>query len=231
MSLTIDVLFHVPSFSLQAAPTSWLPGLAEAIEKWTEETGGAISIDPNACTANASRLFASKKASGELARFAKTGRSNCRPMQWCRMCISQHMTLPLHAHPNIEFIYVARGQFRERRLKYIPTRGPFADGRALYPVDLATYTASDFVDIVHETNTFVANEIGSIHRSFTLEQGCELLVLWGGCHANVPVKLTPPSERVIGETERIFKVGERSALLRNQDELLSLTHKRESSSA
>ena len=40
---------------------------------------------------------------------------------------------------------------------------------------------------------FIANAVGSVHQSFTKEDGALILVLWSGCHANIrPEKIPPP---------------------------------------
>lgn len=34
----------------------------------------------------------------------------------------------------------------------------------------------------------LANLTGSLHQSFTGKEGCVLLILWSGCHANIPYR-------------------------------------------
>lgn len=38
---------------------------------------------------------------------------------------------------------------------------------------------------------FLINEKGSIHLSYTMEDGADLLVLWSGGHGNIPVEQYP----------------------------------------
>jgi len=70
----------------------------------------------------------------------------------------------------------------ESRLKGPPpTTGPFLAGRAAsLDVDLSTKTKDDFEVKTWRAGTTLANEIGSVHRSFCSdEEGCELFALWG----------------------------------------------------
>ena len=40
---------------------------------------------------------------------------------------------------------------------------------------------------------FVVNAVGSVHQSFTKNEGALIVVLWSGCHANVRPEKCPPS--------------------------------------
>ena len=51
----------------------------------------------------------------EFDEFCKTGRSNDRQMKWDIMTISANTSFKLHAHPNIEIIYVMQGAIHELR--------------------------------------------------------------------------------------------------------------------
>jgi hypothetical protein len=42
-----------------------------------------------------------------------------------------------------------------------------------------------FVDRVNEEGSVIYNEIGSIHQTYTKDQGCLILALWCGAHANI----------------------------------------------
>ena len=152
----------------------------------------------------------------EWTAFALTGRSNGRAMQYIRMCIPPSCSFPLHAHPNVECIYVVHGTLYEKRLVWThshdddPMHELVGDdddtngvGRLLnpsvteYPLDLSQYPESLFVSRSFGQGQVLLNEIGSIHRSYTQEDGAELFVLWGQAgHCNVPVAFTPPSQRV-----------------------------------
>jgi hypothetical protein len=51
----------------------------------------------------------------EYDEFFKTGKSNGRTMKWDIMTISPNTSFKLHAHPNIEIIYVIQGAIHEYR--------------------------------------------------------------------------------------------------------------------
>jgi hypothetical protein len=51
----------------------------------------------------------------EYSEFCSTGRSNDRQMKWDIMTISANTSFKLHAHPNIEIIYVMHGAIHELR--------------------------------------------------------------------------------------------------------------------
>jgi hypothetical protein len=51
----------------------------------------------------------------EYSEFCSTGRSNDRQMKWDIMTISANTSFKLHAHPNIEIIYVMQGAIHELR--------------------------------------------------------------------------------------------------------------------
>ena len=40
---------------------------------------------------------------------------------------------------------------------------------------------------------FVVNAVGSVHQSFTKNEGALIVVLWSGCHANVRPERCPAS--------------------------------------
>lgn len=186
--VSVDVLAHVPP--LLVDDQGVLPGLSEALGKARKD--GETRQLHERFVSEASRLFEAKGASGELRQFSSTGRSNSRPMQWCRMQIAANLDFPLHAHPNIEVVYVAEGKFYEKRLGRVPTTPEAIAQGEEYPIDLSEEPTTSFVEIAHESDSFLVNEIGSVHKSYTKQSPCELLVLWGGCHLNIPRHLTPP---------------------------------------
>lgn len=51
----------------------------------------------------------------EYDEFCTTGKSNGRAMKWDIMTISPNTSFKLHAHPNIEIIYVIQGAIHEYR--------------------------------------------------------------------------------------------------------------------
>lgn len=130
----------------------------------------------------------------ELDDVCVKGRSNRRPMCWTRIVIDAGAAFDLHCHPNIEVIHVVSGCLVEDRLKGPPLfKGPFLNGRAaVLDADLTTKTADDFETKRWPAGSVLVNEIGSVHLSYcSPEEGCDLFVLWGGCHASIS-KPPPP---------------------------------------
>ena len=128
----------------------------------------------------------------ELDEVRRTWRSNGRLLSWAHMAVAKGTIIKLHCHPNVEVIYVISGALSEDRLKRTeaPDGGRFLEGcAAVLDADLSQTTKDDFETRTHRAGAAFANEIGSVHRSYT-DEGCELLVLWGGCHA--PVAKPPP---------------------------------------
>uniref|UniRef100_A0A061SDN4 Acetolactate synthase n=1 Tax=Tetraselmis sp. GSL018 TaxID=582737 RepID=A0A061SDN4_9CHLO len=137
--------------------------------------------------AAAEHLFQAKAGgAGELEELLRTGRSNGRQMSWCVMDIAPHQDLPLHAHPNIEVIYVARGTLQELRFSGPPVTRRFEQDDQGHPLGPnLEHCRATFQRKAHEQGSFLVNEVGSIHQSFTSDDEAVLLVLWGGCHANI----------------------------------------------
>lgn len=155
----------------------------------------------------------------DLDEFTSTGRSNGRAMKWHLMRIAPNTSFKLHAHPNIELIYVIRGTMHEIRLhdSQIPRRvfavdekeGPPLDGDIAEPLrfrhrstssvpnsvpssgDGSKDSESTKDDHLYSQSRFLINERGSIHLTYTLDDGAELLVLWSGGHANIPPARLP----------------------------------------
>ena len=136
----------------------------------------------------------------ELDEVRRTWRSNGRLLSWAHMAVAKGTNIELHCHPNVEVIYVISGALSEDRLKRKeePENDRFLEGcAAVLDADLSQTTKDDFETRTHRAGSAFANEIGSVHRSYT-DEGCELLVLWGGCHARVS---KPPPFMVEGVRE------------------------------
>lgn len=135
----------------------------------------------------------------EANEFMRTGTSNGRRMKWHLMRIAPNTSFKLHAHPNIELIYVIRGTMNEVRLcGSLPKRvfdieekdGPPLSDSTLGLQFIRRSTSADGPEPV---DRFLINEKGSIHLSYTMEDGAELLILWSGSHANIPLDQYPPN--------------------------------------
>ena len=187
-----SVLYDIPMFLPMTSGNVVFPGLEEALSKIDD----AEFVRSTLLEADVAGLFAEKGASREFETFLETGRSAGRAMQFVRFTIEAQKSFRLHAHPGIEVVVVARGSVFERRLKRLPTKD-FPDA-ATFPFSLAHLTEDDFDTFRHHRGKVFVNEVGSCHRSYTADEGCELFALWSGCHADVPDHFTPTSERVTG---------------------------------
>jgi quercetin dioxygenase-like cupin family protein len=161
---------------------------------------------------NASALFAAKAGSGpqDFAQFLQTGESNGREMSWTVISIPPNRSFPLHAHPSIEVIYVAKGVMHELRLiGQAPTQdfGPQLEGP-----DLSNRTKDSFAHHAISQGEMLVNEIGSVHQSYTKGEGCVLLCLWSSAHADIPCDHMPKAaflNQDIEETTTTISSGSR----------------------
>lgn len=128
----------------------------------------------------------------DLHEFLSTGLSNQRSLKWDIMQISPNTSFSLHAHPNIELIYVISGSIYELRRLGIPLKREFTLLENEGP-DISDDTQK-FVLRKTSTGNILINEKGSIHLTFTQVEETKLLVLWGGKHANIQKHMYPPSD-------------------------------------
>jgi|UPI0005819CF4 hypothetical protein len=126
----------------------------------------------------------------DLLELLKTSKSNGRQLQWSVMDCAPGCQFNLHAHPNLELAYCAKGALHEIRMKGDPITKTFKKhpnkkcqlkGPTLTDLDRPWYFST------LSAGEWLVNEVGSIHKSFTATsgEGCILLVLWGGSHANI----------------------------------------------
>lgn len=130
----------------------------------------------------------------DLQEFMATSKSCGRQLQWTVMEIPPALQFKLHAHPNLELVYCAKGALHEIRMSGEPfPRDEYKDkeGRLDGP-DLTRLKRSWFFDTLVK-GEWLVNEVGSIHKSFTSTNGngCTLIVLWGGSHADVAPNHAP----------------------------------------
>jgi hypothetical protein len=125
-----------------------------------------------------------------------TKRSNGRLLKWATMRCPPGCQFKLHAHPNIELIHCAQGALHEVRMEGEPLTRSFekVDESSVKGPDLSTLSRPWHFSTLLQGDWLV-NEVGSIHKSFTASKGdgCMLIVLWGGSHADVPAGQEPAS--------------------------------------
>ena len=147
----------------------------------------------------------------DLHQFLRTGGlSNHRRMQWSFLDCGPACQFQLHAHPNLEVIYCVSGELHEIRLEGPPPTKTFQkvttddnnDGTKLKGPDLSQL-ARPWKFYTLRQGDFLVNEVGSIHKSFsaTNGNGCQLLVCWGGSHADVTHDMEPKSVSVQGAVD------------------------------
>jgi len=131
--------------------------------------------------------------SSDMTNVYSTGTSNGKKLKVCMMRISPNTAFKLHAHPNIEVIYCLKGCIREYRLVGLPLTIA-QDRRVLDSNDFiklnngrrfeyrvcssSNCILKDQSDKCHAMGPFLFNETGSVHLSFTTDEGCLLLVIW-----------------------------------------------------
>lgn len=87
------------------------------VRRFCEERSISFQIEGFANTVNQvlKSYLSSQNLSDEYDEFIKTGKSNGREMKWDIMTIQPNTSFKLHAHPNIEIIYVIQGAIHEFR--------------------------------------------------------------------------------------------------------------------
>ena len=139
----------------------------------------------------------------DLMEFLQQGFSNHRSLQWSTMRCPPSTQFRLHAHPNLELIYCARGALHEVRmsgppLSNVPSTTTTTNETNELPGPNLTDLKRPWHFATLSQNSWLVNEVMSIHKSFTASvgDGCILIVLWGGSHANVTENQEPSSVHI-----------------------------------
>lgn len=141
------------------------------------------------------------------------GTSNSHPLKFQCLACPKGFEFKLHAHPSVELIVPLVGELWERRLigatmasdhlkrdveLSVPAysdklyEDPNDDDIAKAKENLQSTMSSisslgtegKFVDRPTRAGQVLYNAVGSIHQSYTKEEGCLLFVLWSGIHAD-----------------------------------------------
>ncbi|EWM25883.1 hypothetical protein Naga_100054g26 [Nannochloropsis gaditana] len=114
------------------------------------------------------------------------GKCGGRCTYWAILQVPSDRSFDLHVHPCFEVLHVLRGRLYERRMLGPPLSLAEEEGkpvREMAPVDLSGLCPPpDFRDGVFQEDTINVNEMGSVHQSWTGEEGCIILLLWAGGH-------------------------------------------------
>jgi hypothetical protein len=170
----------------------WASPASPAKKVWLSEEGFAFSND-EANRANLAILVPTLPIYDDVLLNLKkgvcptdfeeatgTGKSHGRQLRFDLMSILPNLSFSLHAHPNVEAIYVVKGAIHEYRYQGEDL------GREVYQNDglkprLAA-KAEQFTRQHVAEGGWIINRPGSVHLSFTCSEGAELLVLWSGSH-------------------------------------------------
>lgn len=126
-----------------------------------------------------------------LEEVMKTGKSNGRGLRWDLMDIPPNRSFRLHAHPNIEVVYVVHGVIHEFRMKGEPLDACLMPPEEAAGPPLSERGKDHFLHRHVAAGQALVNEVGSVHISFTREEGALLLCLWSGRHADIPLSGLP----------------------------------------
>jgi hypothetical protein len=139
----------------------------------------------------------------DLLNFLSNSKSRERGLQWAIMDCAAGTQFHLHAHPNLEVAHCVRGTLHEVRMQ----GKPYNKGYQPHPDDPSKLKGPNLTQLHRpwyfsslQTGEWLVNEAGSIHKSFTATSGdgCLLLVLWSGSHADIlseeePVQVNVPA--------------------------------------
>jgi hypothetical protein len=166
------------------------PSVSTVVNESTKETGVSVAQEHQQAFDEAWRhqlqqAFTSSgtETAQELKEFETTGKSNGYKLGLQVMVLAPGKYFKVHAHPNIEFEYTMLGTLQEFRWLFRQPAEELQNGKELTGPEIAA--THMFQEAVCQTNQCMINETGSVHQSFTSsDQGCVILVLWSGCHAN-----------------------------------------------
>ena len=127
----------------------------------------------------------------ELEEIYATGKSNERDMVWNLQKIAPNVSFRLHCHQNIELIYVIKGGMNEFRMSSPPVKRIFSLNEKEGPDMSDPSLDVQFITRSVGAGSFLINEKGSMHMSWSSETGAELLVLWSGGHGRMPAEFYP----------------------------------------
>jgi len=118
-------------------------------------------------------------AAAATSSVKEPGSAEFNALIWTILIIEPNRFFPLHAHPQGEVIYCARGALYENRVLT----------SALVNAPTTSLVDSGFPKLysVHKRTggEAFANPRFSVHQSYTLDEGAVLFVLWCGRHANL----------------------------------------------
>lgn len=163
-------------------------------------------------------ILVAMTAKSLLEEVVSKGMSNGHPLMLQFLACPPNFNFALHSHASVELDIPLIGELWEKYLHGVtmnPTllarTSPLVvndEDRMLYnpPSEIEIKSeslaltnkvyeqvsslgkAGKFVDQVNFEGSVIYNEIGSIHQTYTKDQGCLILALWCGAHANIDQK-------------------------------------------
>jgi len=126
------------------------------------------------------QLGSTPEGAEDLREWYDTGLSNGIAPRFVALHIPKWTSFFVHQHPGIELVYLLRGSMHEIRL----TEPRHIERRCVEPV--APFDLKDdsyqFERKLHvaQSGRWLANEVGSVHQSFTEEEDCVMIAIWPG---------------------------------------------------
>ena len=128
--------------------------------------------------------FFKKKNTCEWQEVIETNKSYKKLLFWQIIIIPPYTKFSLHAHPNIEYSYIAEGTLYEIRCKYNIYNGDYYIKNRNSP-DISNLVKNDFIFNEINKSTVLINDGGSVHLSYTKLERCVIYCLWTGMHVHI----------------------------------------------
>jgi hypothetical protein len=124
----------------------------------------------------------------EFDELVQRGTSRGRTLHWVCLEIPPFTIFPVHAHPGIECVFPIIGRLHEIRLD-----GPPPDKDALEGLTGGDLTSGgySFSRRSFAPGSWMVNEIGSVHQSFTQEETVKMVAIWPGGYTFFPPEHLP----------------------------------------
>jgi len=136
-------------------------------------------------------LLKAQLSSADFETLNNSSTSNGRSLHWTYMEIPSKNVFELHAHPSVEVVKCIKGSLHEIRAAVVASIAPSQTaGPNLRDVN------TNWEKKTLNAGEWLVNEPGSIHKSYTADESCTLLVLWCGCHCNIKQSHYPKNQNV-----------------------------------
>lgn len=163
-----------------------------------------------------SGLHARPCGAEDCSEWLQTGRSNGSPSEFVALGIPPRTSFFVHQHPGIELVYLVKGSMHEVRLEE-PAHIDRSCTTPHAPYDLRdpSYRFQRREFRAGQGGRWLANEVGSVHQTFTEDEECLMIALWPGRYVifrdeQLPRDVfVPVNHHIDNEDRGDFKHGER----------------------